>query len=54
MDNNKVSWVNVIKFAGAVIAFLIGAGFATGQEVLQYFAGRHRSGSPPVFRRVRV
>ena len=39
MDNNKVSWVNVIKFAGAVIAFLIGAGFATGQEVLQYFAG---------------
>lgn len=39
MDNNKVSWVNVIKFAGAFIAFLIGAGFATGQEVLQYFAG---------------
>ena len=39
MDNNKVSWVNVIKFAGAVIAFLIGAGFATGQEVLQYIAG---------------
>ena len=32
-----MSWVNVIKFAGAFIAFLIGAGFATGQEVFQYF-----------------
>lgn len=39
MDSNKVSWVNVVKFAGAFIAFLIGAGFATGQEILQYFAG---------------
>ncbi|MEG1602534.1 MAG: hypothetical protein RRY12_04535 [Cloacibacillus sp.] len=38
MNENKVSWVNVIKFAGAFIAFLIGAGFATGQEVFQYFA----------------
>ena len=28
---------NVIIFAGAFIAFLIGAGFATGQEILQYF-----------------
>lgn len=37
-DNNKVSWLNVVKFAGAFIAFLIGAGFATGQEVFQYFA----------------
>ena len=35
---NKVSWLNVVKFAGAFIAFLIGAGFATGQEVFQYFA----------------
>ena len=39
MDNNKVDFGNVVRFAGAVIAFLIGAGFATGQEVLQYFAG---------------
>lgn len=38
MNENKVSWVNVIKFAGAFIAFLIGAGFATGQEVFQYFS----------------
>lgn len=28
---------NVINIAGAYIAFLIGSGFATGQEVLQYF-----------------
>ncbi|MCH4888531.1 hypothetical protein EZV73_13140 [Acidaminobacter sp. JC074] len=28
---------NVIQYAGAFIAFLIGSGFATGQEVLQYF-----------------
>ncbi len=37
MENNTVKWGNVIKFAGAFIAFLIGAGFATGQEILQYF-----------------
>ncbi len=28
----------VLTFAGAFIAFLIGGGFATGQEILQYFA----------------
>ena len=27
----------VIKLAGAFCAFLIGAGFATGQEIMQYF-----------------
>jgi len=32
-----VSKKNVINIAGAYIAFLIGSGFATGQEVLQYF-----------------
>ncbi|MCO1337426.1 hypothetical protein BJH93_00715 [Kocuria polaris] len=26
-----------LTFAGAIIAFLIGSGFATGQEILQYF-----------------
>ena len=35
--NEKVSISNVVKFAGAFIAFLIGSGFATGQEILQYF-----------------
>lgn len=38
MDKQYVSWTKVISFAGAFIAFLIGSGFATGQEILQYFA----------------
>lgn len=32
-----VRWGRVITFGGAIIAFLIGSGFATGQEILQYF-----------------
>ncbi|SHE92258.1 YkvI family membrane protein [Clostridium fallax] len=39
MNNDKVSVKSVIMFSGAILAFLIGSGFATGQEVLQYFAG---------------
>lgn len=35
--NGKVSWMNVLKLSGAYIAYLIGSGFATGQEVLQFF-----------------
>ena len=38
MSKHDVSLKTVIKFAGAFTAFLIGSGFATGQEVLQYFA----------------
>lgn len=38
MSKQDVSLKTVIKFAGAFTAFLIGSGFATGQEVLQYFA----------------
>ncbi|GLI58148.1 hypothetical protein PM10SUCC1_36620 [Propionigenium maris DSM 9537] len=34
----EINLKTVIMFAGAIIAFLIGSGFATGQEVLQYFA----------------
>lgn len=33
-----VRWLRVLVIAGAIIAFLIGSGFATGQEILQYFA----------------
>lgn len=33
-----VRWTRVLVIAGAIIAFLIGSGFATGQEILQYFA----------------
>ena len=40
MNNNSgtVRTSKVITIAGAFIAFLIGSGFATGQEVLQYFS----------------
>ncbi|UTT39297.1 hypothetical protein NMP99_14980 [Glutamicibacter mishrai] len=34
---SKGSALRVITYAGAIIAFLIGSGFATGQEILQYF-----------------
>lgn len=36
MINNDVK--QVYSIAGAFIAFLIGSGFATGQEIMQYFA----------------
>ncbi|SFE14927.1 YkvI family membrane protein [Peptostreptococcus sp. D1] len=35
--NEKISTKKVINYAGAFIALLIGSGFATGQEILQYF-----------------
>lgn len=37
---DNVSIGNVIKFAGAYIACAIGSGFATGQEVMQFFSGQ--------------
>lgn len=37
MENPKPRIGKIITFAGAVIAFTIGSGFATGQEILQYF-----------------
>lgn len=35
--NKSLSILNIIKLAGAYIAFCIGSGFATGQEALQFF-----------------
>ncbi|MDU2293656.1 MAG: hypothetical protein E6276_07720 [Clostridiales bacterium] len=37
MSELKVSWRNVIIFAGAYVATIIGSGFATGQEIMQFF-----------------
>ena len=37
MEKQIVKWSNVFGFAGAFVALLIGSGFATGQEVMQYF-----------------
>ena len=42
--NNRFSILNVIKLAGAYIAFSIGSGFATGQEVMQFFTAFGFSG----------
>lgn len=36
--NQKINNRKVINYAGAFIALLIGSGFATGQELMQYFA----------------
>ncbi|MDO5376126.1 MAG: hypothetical protein Q4F01_08065 [Staphylococcus rostri] len=36
--SNTVNWKKVLKLSGAYIAYLIGSGFATGQEVMQFFA----------------
>ena len=33
----KISIIRVMKYAGAYIAFEIGSGFATGQEILQFY-----------------
>ena len=33
----KVKAMNVLKFAGAFVAFIIGSGFASGQEIMQFF-----------------
>jgi len=38
MANKKYNVKAVAKYAGAFIAFVIGPGFATGQEMLQFFA----------------
>ena len=38
MDNKKLSFAAILGFCGACIAFYIGAGFSTLQEVMQYDA----------------
>lgn len=40
MKKASFSWGNVLKFAGAYVACAIGSGFATGQEVMQFFTGQ--------------
>jgi uncharacterized membrane protein YkvI len=34
---NRPHWRDVLTFGGAIMAFVIGAGFASGQEVMQFF-----------------
>lgn len=37
MEQKKTNWLSVTMIAGAWVSFCIGSGFATGQELLQYF-----------------
>lgn len=37
MSTGKLHFGRIIVFAGALLAYFIGAGFATGQEVLQFY-----------------
>jgi uncharacterized membrane protein YkvI len=37
MEKTEVSLFSIIMVAGTFLAFVIGSGFATGQEILQYF-----------------
>jgi len=37
-EENKCSKKAVVKYAGAFIAWVVGSGFATGQEALQFFS----------------
>lgn len=39
MEKKKLTAGSVIAVAGTYLAFAIGSGYATGQEILQYFAG---------------
>lgn len=43
-QNNKLNWKRVIILAGAIIAFTIGSGFATGQEIIQYYTSYRLEG----------
>ena len=35
--SDQFSWLEVLKISGAFVAFVIGSGFATGQEAMQFF-----------------
>ncbi len=39
MGNEKIRTGLMINLIGAMFAYLIGSGFASGQEVMQYFSG---------------
>ena len=54
MGNKKIGLGLMLNLIGAMFAYLIGSGFASGQETMQYFSGwnhfisvvcNHHSGS---------
>lgn len=38
IDGDQISKRQVVKVAGAFVAWIIGAGFATGREILSFFS----------------
>lgn len=44
MKNEKVSVIQILKYAGAFAACAIGSGFATGQEIMQFFSAYGQKG----------
>ena len=44
MGNQNVSIVRIMKYAGAFAACAIGSGFATGQEIMQFFTAYGQNG----------
>ena len=44
MKNNEVSIIHILKYAGAFAACAIGSGFATGQEIMQFFSAYGQMG----------
>lgn len=44
MENKPINFKKVLLLAGALCAYWIGSGFATGQEVLQFFAASGTKG----------
>lgn len=37
ISKNKTNWTSVIRIAGAYVAWCMGSGYATGQEIFQFF-----------------
>jgi len=44
MKNEKVSVIRILKYGGAFAACAIGSGFATGQEIMQFFSAYGQKG----------
>lgn len=44
MKNKEVSVIKILKYAGAFAACAIGSGFATGQEIMQFFSAYGQKG----------
>ena len=38
-NKQKMSIWNILKFGGAFVGLMIGAGYASGQETLQFYGG---------------